>query len=259
MQPKDTLENCVANSLDGNSGELLPFFPYLLQDLWEIGAEPETMIRLVKENVPAKKLKILDLGCGKGAISVNMAKELDCMVLGIDAIPEFIDEAKTWAEKYDVQQKCTFLVGDIRQKINELQGFDLVVLGAIGPVLGNIQETLTLISGMLATDGYILLDDSYLPISSNISYNRCPCENDFFQQIDSAGFEIIEESIFDRSSIETTDDEIFSDIERRAKELSLQFPDKKALFDGYVESQRFEYQMLKEVLVSGTWLLKRGR
>ena len=58
----------ILESLDGSDPELFPYLPYLLQDLWEIGADPLSMLSLIRENIPNKKLTILDLGCGKGAV-----------------------------------------------------------------------------------------------------------------------------------------------------------------------------------------------
>jgi ubiquinone/menaquinone biosynthesis C-methylase UbiE len=39
----------------------------------------------------SEKTKVLDLGRGKGAVSVNLAKAFGCRVKGIDMILEFID------------------------------------------------------------------------------------------------------------------------------------------------------------------------
>ncbi|HRS21797.1 MAG TPA: class I SAM-dependent methyltransferase, partial [Clostridia bacterium] len=79
------VEEKLAKSLTGETTELIPYLPYLLQDLWELGSDPKEIIGLIRKNIQkVKDLKILDLACGKGAASVKLAKELGCNVQGID-------------------------------------------------------------------------------------------------------------------------------------------------------------------------------
>ena len=80
--------------MDGTEIELFPYLSYILQDTWEIGTPPDIIIDLVQKHAKDySKLKVLDLGCGKGAVSVKLAHKLRCKCYGIDAIKEFIDEA----------------------------------------------------------------------------------------------------------------------------------------------------------------------
>lgn len=46
-------------------------------------------------------------------------------------------------------------------------------------------------------------------------------------------------------------------ITARANELILQYPDKRALFEGYVRSQQNEYDDIDDSLVCVTWILKK--
>jgi ubiquinone/menaquinone biosynthesis C-methylase UbiE len=86
-----TLEESVVTAMDGSDKELFPYLPYILQDLWEIGANPDTIIRLIAKYFSKyPDLKVLDLGCGKGAVSINIAKNLGCYCYGIDAVPDFL-------------------------------------------------------------------------------------------------------------------------------------------------------------------------
>ncbi len=110
-----SLEECVVAAMDGTDKELFPFLPYILQDTWEIGADPETIIKLIHKHLNNfSNLNVLDLGCGKGAVSIQLANKLKCRCHGIDAIPEFIDEARKKAIEYHVNHLCKFEVGDIR-------------------------------------------------------------------------------------------------------------------------------------------------
>ncbi|MBN2613358.1 MAG: methyltransferase domain-containing protein [Bacteroidales bacterium] len=201
---RNDLDKSIIESLDGSDDRLLPHIPYILQDLWEIGADPAAMVSLIRDNIFKNDLKILDLGCGKGAISVNIAKELKLKVKGIDALPIFIGEAVKYAQKHQVNHLCEFEAGDIRSEINNLKGYDIVILGAIGPVLGNLRQTLQSIKRSLNTKGYVLLDDGYLDDEYTGNYDRCLRKSEFYHHIDSAGFKIVKEIIMVKNQIQNS-------------------------------------------------------
>ena len=252
----DELEKSIVESLDGKDPELFPYLPYILQDLWEIGADPSTMVTLIRENITKNKLSILDLGCGKGAVSVNLAREFDCVVKGVDAMPDFIESARHYAIQFNVHDKCDFETGDIRIKIKELKDFDVIILGAIGSVFGNLFTTLKTLTSSLNPEGYVLLDDGFIPDESQTNYDRCLRKTDFYAQISDAGYKIVQEIIFTRDFIEDSDNIIYDSIEKRISELINEFPDKKELFYGYLKSQEYENHMLANELITGTWLLQ---
>ena len=80
-----SLEESVVTAMDGTDKKLFPFLPYIFQDIWEIGADPNVIISLIRkelDNFPNPK--VLDLGCGKGAVSIKIAQQLNCMCLGLD-------------------------------------------------------------------------------------------------------------------------------------------------------------------------------
>ena len=130
-----SLEESVVTAMDGSESKLFPFLPYIFQDLWEIGASPEVIIELVhKHTKNHSDLKVLDLGCGKGAVSIKLANEFKCKCVGIDAVKKFIKEANEKAKEFGVDDFCRFEVADIREKVKELTHFDIIILGAIGPV-----------------------------------------------------------------------------------------------------------------------------
>lgn len=103
-------------AMDGSDKELFPFLPYILQDLWEIGADPAAIIRLIGNHFEkCAGLKVLDLGCGKGAVSIRVSQKLGCTCYGIDAIPEFVAFARQKAGEFNVDHLCTFETADIRE------------------------------------------------------------------------------------------------------------------------------------------------
>ena len=254
----DDLQKSITVSLDGEQTELFHYLPYLLQDLWEIGSSPAHIIKLMREhdlNKPA--MQVLDLGCGKGAIAVKLAKEFGCRVHGIDGMEAFIAEAAQWAIKYQVGHLCRFQTGDIREAVKKLHNYDIAVLGSIGPVLGYVRETLEKTGACLKPDGYIILDDGYFPDGYDTDDENIVIRSAYFSQIDQAGFETVAEYIPDGDEMKLSDASIYRHIEKRARELIEKYPQHELLFESYLQSQREENERLENEIVCSLLLLKK--
>ncbi|KUG21645.1 putative methyltransferase [hydrocarbon metagenome] len=223
-----SLQESVLAAMDGTDVAQIPFFHYILQDLWEIGTDPSAVIELVRKHKKNYSgLRILDLGCGKGAVSVNLVCAFGCSCLGIDAIPEFVDVAREKAVAFDVGHRCRFEAGDIRIRVKEISGFDVIVLGSIGPVFGDYYQTLTALSPCLPQDGIIVIDDGYIDNHSRFSHLLIQKRETILRQIDDSGMRLIDETIIDHQAIKDSDDYIFQKIEQRCRELIRRHPEKK--------------------------------
>lgn len=252
-----TLEECVVTAMDGSDKGLYPFLPYILQDIWEIGADPDAIIKLIrKHSSNYSNLKILDLGCGKGAVSVKVSKEFGCACYGIDAIPEFVEFARQKAKEYNVEHLCAFEIGDIREKTKELFGYYIIILGAIGPVLGNYYTTLTTLSKCLNKNGFFIIDDGYIDDNSSFSHPLILKKSLILQQIDQAGMELVENDIMKSENIKESDDYIFENLKKRCYELIERHPEKQNLFPDYIKKQEFENDVLENKIISTTMIIK---
>ena len=102
----DDSQKSVADSLETEIN-LLPYMPYLLQDLWAMGCSADQILGLISNlNLPANSINVLDLGCGKGALSVQIAAKFGFKVTGVDAMPEFLKTAEEKADDYKVTSLC---------------------------------------------------------------------------------------------------------------------------------------------------------
>lgn len=254
-----TTEETIAAAMDITEKELLPFLPYILQDFWEIGADPDTIISLIEKHFNSfKTLNVLDLGCGKGPVSVKIAKKLGCKCYGIDAIPDFIDYAILKAKEYNVSGLCKFEVGDIRDKVKSLKDFDIIVLGAIGQVFGEYYVTLATLDNCLGENGIIIIDDGYIEDESSFSHPQMVSRQKLQDQINRAEMVIIDEVIAreDDKVIDNYDIE-YNYLVKRCQELIVKHPEKADLFSNYINIQKEEYDNLKFRVIGATMVLKR--
>jgi cyclopropane fatty-acyl-phospholipid synthase-like methyltransferase len=253
-----TVEESVVIAMDGSDTGLFPFLPYILQDMWEIGADPETIIRLIRKSFSDfAALRLLDLGCGKGAVSVMVSQQLGCSCHGIDAIPEFVAFAQQKAVEFNVDHLCTFETGDIREMIKDQTGYDIILLGAIGPVFGDYYATLTSLSGCLAENGIFIIDDGYIADDSHYNHPLMLKFSALMEQVTMAGMEIVENEIMDSENIKESDRYIFDHLKRRCVELIEKFPDKQELFLNYMAKQEIENDVLETKVIGTTMVIRK--
>ena len=255
------VEQKLAGSLTAETTDLIPYLPYLLQDIWELGSSPSDMTRLIRENIAISgDTRVIDLGCGKGAVSIALCRELGVRAWGMDLIPEFIAEAGAKAREAGVSHLCAFQVQDINESVESCRDFDIAILGAVGDVLGNPAETLGNLKQVVRRGGYLLIDEAYLTGDpddvryQNYDYLPLSRWEALFQEL---GLEKIAELTGeDTTELETVNDYNTRMIKKRAEELAEKYPEKRAIFEGYVKSQEMECEDLYDVIIGVTWLLK---
>ncbi len=263
---KKEIEEKLAGSLTAETTELLPFLPYLLQDFWELGSNPNAMAKLIKNHVIlSDSTRILDLACGKGAVAVKAAQNLQVKVKGVDIIPEFIQFAVQKSEEYNVGHLCNFAVEDINEAVKKEKNYDVVILGAVGDVLGNPEETLNKLKATVKVGGLILIDECYLPDEikqKDVQYINYEyfTEGQWMALFEKTGLELIKTVLdYDLEASENPDSVSgMKAITRRANELMKIHPDKKPIFEGYIRSQQNEYDDIDNTLVAVVWVLRKA-
>jgi ubiquinone/menaquinone biosynthesis C-methylase UbiE len=252
----DKTKKKLAASLSAPDTGLIPHIPYLLQDLWELGSDPKDIIALAKKHVanPAG-MAVLDLACGKGAVSVSLAKTYGCRVKGIDIMPEFIKDAQKKAAKYSVENLCSFITADINKAVKKEKNYDMAIYGASGAVLGNQKKTLSLLKSAVRPGGYIFLDEAY---SSAGPYKEYLPEKTWQKLFKAAGLKLLDEKPVSSEKTACMNKKQQALIIKRARQLKKKYPAKAALFDGYMLSQAAECADLENELTAVTWLLRAG-
>ena len=158
----DRQQRELAQAFDATP-ELLPFIPKLLADLWALGCSLEVIVELLRPlGLPAETTRVLDLGCGKGAVALTLAREFGFQALGVDFFEPFIKDARERAEEMGVASRCQFVCDDIRDALGEASDFDLVIYASIGGVLGKFDECVAKLRRCVHPGGYMLIDAVFL-------------------------------------------------------------------------------------------------
>lgn len=253
-----SLEESVVIAMDTTDTAIFPHLAYILQDFWEIGTSPKEVITLLeRQKLNHAQSEVLDLGCGKGAVSIELAKKFKYHCLGIDAIKEFISEANCAAKEYAVDTLCEFRVADIRKEITDLGKYDIIILGAIGQVFGNYYETLITMLPHLKDNGIIIIDDGYTENNDEASCFSVLKKEELLHQVDKAGMVICDEIVADQEVFDNNEEDLRS-LVQRCEELKVKYPEKVSLFQSYIENQQKEYTTLEQDIVCSIMLIKRN-
>ncbi len=148
------------------------------------------------------------------------------------------------------------VISGVRTKT--LPRYDIIILGAVGPVLGDYFSTLTALSNNLNPDGIIVIDDGYIENSSNFTHPLILKQNEVLGQIDAAGMTLVDETIISKEKIKDSDDYIFTNLKKRCLELMEMHPDKKNLFQAYILKQEEENHVLENKIICSTMVIRRN-
>lgn len=241
------------NSLDLTSDELESYIPELLKGLWELGSMPEYIIELIGRNNLGKGKNIIDLGCGKGAVLVNLAKQFDIKAIGVDIVSDFIEEANKYAKNYGVSDKIIFKTEDIIETLNKTSRQDIVIYGYDSEILGNLHNTLRQLTKCIKKGAYIILEFMF----SDQLTEEVITEKEMNEIIVQAGYHILDRIDWNREKLKHTNLFNTEIIEDNVKRLASQYPDKKEILNEYLQNQIHECEELENDYFCTTLLLRQ--
>ncbi len=244
----------------GVAPEILEFVPELLQDFSELGSNPELVVQWLREGgVAGPEHRVLDLGCGKGAVSVAVAEALGCQVDGIDALPAFVELARETTRNRGFDQLCRFAVGDIRATVDHAHDYDAVLLVSVG-AFGSVEAMVGGCRRCVKLGGVIIIEDSYLTQPGCIDfpgYENLATRAGTLRQLSAHGDQILCERLTTLAEITEQNHKYNTWIKRRATELAVRHPKHAAAFRAYVERELEECHILETTVECATWMLRR--
>ena len=250
----------VADAMEAPE-DLLPHLAFLLQDLPSLsGAEDEVVDALRATGFP-RGGTVLDLGCGRGDIAINVAAALGASVTGIDAHAPFIEIARQAAATRGLADRCTFDAGDLRTALDGPHRFDAALMIAVGPLLGGPAATVAALRRVVRADGWIVVDDGYLEdgVGSSPDWDGYAGRAETEAGLTRHGDEIVARRSGSPAS-RTFNALTLDRIPVRAAQLAQRHPELRAALDAYVDRQFKEVAQMDGPVVSTMWVLrKRGR
>lgn len=143
----------------------LQIYPAMQSSLWRhyylADLTYGALFRLIKRFVPSRKLSILDLGCGWGSISLELARE-GHNVLGIDRDEEVIKIAKRGNGPENLRQKqgtLEYQVADFSSWKNQGIEFDVALLSRVLHHIPQPDRVLAKVKQLLSSKGRIICVD----------------------------------------------------------------------------------------------------
>jgi ubiquinone/menaquinone biosynthesis C-methylase UbiE len=256
----DDPQQSVADLLEVDK-KLLPYMPYLLQDLWALGSSVDQILDLFSAlPLSPGSARVLDLGCGKGAVSVQIASKFGFDAVGVDALPEFLKEAHKKSSEYQVSDLCTFIEQDILNYVIDEHDFDAVVLASLGGIFGSNRNTVKKLRTQVRPGGYIVIDDGYLKKREFLSRKGYGHYRSYEKTVEE--LIMFNDRLF--TQIPTTEvsikinDEYLKVIENRISELIDRYPELEQDLSRYLDDQREECDVLNSEVEGMIWVLKKA-
>lgn len=248
----------VAAALDATP-ELVPWLPELLADLWDLGSSPPLVAQWLGElDLPRESTRVLDLGCGKGAVSLTLARDLGFQAHGVDLFEPFVLEARARAAEWGLADRCRFEKGDIHAVVRSSAGYDVVVYASVG-ALGPLDECVGALRGCVGRDGLLVIDEGFLApgVGTEAGFRNLVGYEESRRRLTSHGDAILRERTLDPEEMRAIDRRYLESIDTRANALAAEHPDHAALIRSYVERQRHAADAWERAAVSAAWLLRK--
>ena len=249
----------VAQAFDATP-ELLPFVPELLDDLWALGCSLEVIVDLLRPlGLPAERTRVLDLGCGKGAVALTLAREFGFQALGIDFFEPFIEESRRHAEEMGLASRCRFVCEDICDTLLKANDFNVVIYASVG-VLGSLDECVAKLRQCVHPGGYMLIDNVFLADPEKVEspwYEHCATHQESLRRLTAHGDALLHEVIIPTEDVKALNRKYTELIRRRAEKLAKLHPEAADSFLWYVEKQERESDIMETTMISAVWLLQR--
>lgn len=148
----------------GIKPELLPFLVEVGLDLTVINPIlPETIRRLGPILDLRPGMRILDLGCGKGGVSLPLVHTYKVGLVGLDLMPDFIREAWSRAEYSGIYELCDFRYEDAARFAAETkeQWDTVLIIGALTMIWNDMEAGLEAAGPLVRPGGHLVIGHPY--------------------------------------------------------------------------------------------------
>jgi SAM-dependent methyltransferase len=137
--------------------ELAPHLAALFQGLNALGAIPRRSAAMLARHLPSGRgVTILDAACGKGAVAIAVARLTGQRIIGFDAYPPFVQEAKARAARAGVQHLCRFEIATAEAYFKNPPTFHAAIMLNVWPA----PRAAAALRKVVRPGGIYLIDDA---------------------------------------------------------------------------------------------------
>lgn len=108
------------------------------------------------------KSTVLDIGCGRGKYTVEIAKKTDCKFVGVDIVEKFITCANTLRDESNLSENGQFLVGDmlkLSEAVKDRRFTHVLALGSLFYVHDKMAPFLENVKPHMEANSLLLIHD----------------------------------------------------------------------------------------------------
>lgn len=243
-------------SLDIIDENITPFIPLIFKDLWTLGGNPDAVIKIMTQHVALREdSQIIDLGCGKGATVIELAKTFPGNYTGIDIIPEFIEEGNARIRKNRLSGTVVLRQENMCETIAAPGKYDVVIYGHDSDAFGSVTKTLQVLSKKIHENGSIIYKTAFH--DGRYKGTEYSSEEALYSAIKDSGLRIIARLKWNREYIRRQNEANNRSIKKRIEQLKKQHPDKCRLFDRFYSNQIRESNILDEYVECIAFVLQQ--
>ncbi|MEZ6232558.1 MAG: class I SAM-dependent methyltransferase [Phycisphaerales bacterium] len=257
MGASASLRRSVAASIDAPVAAL-PWTGEVFADLGSLGSSPRRVAGwLVAAGIGAGS-RVLDLGCGKGAVAVEVAARCGCEVVGVDGFGAFVESAREAAARRGVADLCRFEVGDARDVGARWGGgrrktFDAAMMIA----LFAMEEASAILRRVVRAGGVSVIDDCVsagAAASEDAPYTR----EEARLVLEEHGDRVEREHVWTPSEVRRAEGTLQRRIARRVEEVSAREARSRGPLGELMRRQTAAAAELERDVRPAMWLVRRG-
>jgi SAM-dependent methyltransferase len=253
----DLLER-IAESMDAEP-DLVAHLSELFRDVDDLAVRATDVVHVLESARFHGPARVLDLGCGKGAACLAMARAFGVRTRGVDALPEFIEHATKRARAESLEGRCVFDVGDVRAVVATARDYDLVLMLGLGAVLGDTAGTVAALRRSVRPGGLILLDDAYLAERGATDDGADLHDSEgLLRRLESHGDQLIAELCVDTVENERYCRGATARVRARAEGLAERHPALRNALLEFADRQRLETATLRDSVVGALFVVRVG-
>jgi SAM-dependent methyltransferase len=232
---------------------LIPVLDQLLSTAPTFGASPDSVAGMLARAGVGRASHVLDLGCGNGAVAVEISRRLGCRVLGIDVHGPFVKAARGLARSAGVGRRCTFKVADVRSFTSPVL-FDVAIMLNLFPC----GRASGILRRLVRTAGLYVLDDACRLGRLHADVRPAPTLRECRAAITGRGDVIEREEIRKPSDVRTASQALRRRLIHPVAAIAASHPHLAAPLGEFLSDLQRSTTLLSTHLQPATWLVRRA-